>query len=39
MGQKEGMEVVELDMGRVAKVRESLPLLKNRRTDIYNLKG
>ena len=39
MGQKEGMEVVKLDMGRVAKVRKSLPLLKNRRTDVYNLKG
>jgi predicted amidohydrolase len=39
MGQKEGMEVVELDMAKVAKVRESLPLLKNRRTDVYNLKG
>jgi predicted amidohydrolase len=39
MGQKEGMEVVELDMGKVAKVRESLPLLKNRRTDVYDLKG
>lgn len=39
MGQKEGMDVVELDMAKVAKVRESLPLLKNRRTDVYNLKG
>ncbi|WP_337863293.1 carbon-nitrogen hydrolase family protein [Nitrososphaera sp.] len=39
MGQREGMEVVELDLGRVAKVRESLPLLKNRRTDLYALKG
>ncbi len=37
MGQNEGMEVVELDMGKVKKVRESLPLLKNRRTDIYRL--
>ena len=39
MGQREGMEVVELDMKSVARVRESLPLLKNRRTDVYNLKG
>jgi predicted amidohydrolase len=37
MGQREGMEIVELDMGKVAKVRQSLPLLKNRRTDIYRL--
>jgi predicted amidohydrolase len=37
MGQKEGMEVVELDMGKVKQVRQSLPLLKNRRTDIYRL--
>jgi deaminated glutathione amidase len=37
MGQSEGMQVVELDMNRVREVRESLPLLKNRRTDIYRL--
>jgi predicted amidohydrolase len=37
MGQSEGMEVVELNMGKVKQVRQSLPLLKNRRTDIYRL--
>lgn len=37
MGQSEGMEVVELDMKKVKEVRQSLPLLKNRRTDIYRL--
>ena len=37
MGQREGMKVVELDMGKVKQVRKSLPLLKNRRTDIYSL--
>ncbi|WP_342816041.1 carbon-nitrogen hydrolase family protein [Nitrososphaera sp.] len=37
MGQGEGMEVVELDMNKVKEVRQSLPLLKNRRTDIYRL--
>lgn len=37
MGQKEGMKVVELDMNKVKEVRQSLPLLKNRRTDIYRL--
>lgn len=38
MGQREGMEVVELDMGKVKQVRKSLPLLKNRRTDVYSLR-
>jgi predicted amidohydrolase len=37
MRQNEGMEVVDLDLGKVKKVRESLPLMKNRRTDIYRL--
>ena len=35
MGDKQGMDVVEIDKSRVIKVRESLPLLKNRRLDIY----
>jgi deaminated glutathione amidase len=35
MGNREGMEVVEIDKSRVQKVRELLPLLKNRRTDVY----
>jgi predicted amidohydrolase len=35
MGNREGMEIVEIDKSRIEKVRESLPLLKNRRTDIY----
>ena len=35
MGNREGMEVVEIDKSRIQKVRESLPLLKNRRTDVY----
>ncbi|MEO9362734.1 MAG: carbon-nitrogen hydrolase family protein [Nitrososphaera sp.] len=37
MGQREGMEIVELDMAKVEQVRQSLPLLKNRRTDVYSL--
>jgi predicted amidohydrolase len=37
MGQREGIEVVEIDRSRVKKIRRSLPLLKNRRTDIYTL--
>lgn len=37
MGLREGVEVVDIDMSRVQNVRKSLPLLKNRRTDIYKL--
>jgi predicted amidohydrolase len=37
MDQREGMEIVEIDLAKIAKVRQSLPLLKNRRTDIYRL--
>jgi predicted amidohydrolase len=37
MGQREGIEVVEIDTKRVQQVRRSLPLLKNRRADIYKL--
>jgi predicted amidohydrolase len=35
MGNREGVDVVEIDKSRIQKVRESLPLLKNRRTDVY----
>ena len=35
MGDKEGVEVVEIDRDRVESVRKTLPLLKNRRTDVY----
>ncbi|AFU56964.1 MAG: carbon-nitrogen hydrolase family protein [Nitrososphaera sp.] len=37
MGQREGVEVIEIDKSRVQQVRKSLPLLKNRRTDVYRL--
>jgi len=37
MGQREGVEVIEIDRFRIKQVRDSLPLLKNRRTDIYKL--
>jgi len=37
MGQREGIEVVDIDRSRVQTVRKSLPLLKNRRTDVYKL--
>ncbi len=35
-GQREGLEVADLDGNLVASVREKLPLLKNRRADIYS---
>jgi deaminated glutathione amidase len=35
MGNREGMEVVDIDISRVQSVRKSLPLLKNRRNDVY----
>jgi deaminated glutathione amidase len=35
MGNREGMEIVEIDISRVRDVRASLPLLENRRTDVY----
>ncbi len=35
MGNKQGMEIVEIDISRVGDVRETLPLLENRRTDVY----
>jgi deaminated glutathione amidase len=37
MGTREGIEVVDIDRARVQQVRKSLPLLKNRRTDVYKL--
>ncbi len=35
LGEKEGLEVIELNLNLVKETREKLPLLKNRRTDIY----
>jgi predicted amidohydrolase len=35
--QQEGMETVDIDKARIQQVRRSLPLLKNRRSDIYRL--
>lgn len=37
MDEKEGMDLVELDLDRIDQVREQLPLLKQRRLDIYEL--
>jgi len=35
MGNKQGVDIVDIDMSRVRGVRETLPLLENRRTDVY----
>jgi predicted amidohydrolase len=35
LGEKESFEVVDLDMKLVTEVREKLPLIKNRRTEVY----
>jgi predicted amidohydrolase len=35
MAEREGLDIVELDLSVVGEVREKLPLLKNRRADIY----
>jgi predicted amidohydrolase len=37
MGNKEGMEIIDIDLNRIDIVRNDLPLLKNRREDIYSL--
>lgn len=38
MDEKEGMLIQDIDLDRVEAVREQLPLIKQRRTDIYSLK-
>jgi len=35
LGEKEGLEIVVLDLNLVRETREKLPLLQNRRTDVY----
>jgi len=37
MGTREGIGIVDIDKARIQQVRRSLPLLKNRRTDVYTL--
>ena len=39
LGEKEGMEIVELDLSLVSETRDKLPLLKNRRADVYARHG
>ena len=36
MGERKGIEVVDIDLAVVTEVREKLPLLKNRRADVYS---
>jgi predicted amidohydrolase len=38
MDEKEGIRIVELDLDYVEEVRQELPLLKHRRTDLYELR-
>ena len=35
MGSREGLEIVDVDLGIVTEAREKLPLLKNRRAEVY----
>lgn len=37
MGNKEGFEIIDLDLDRINSTRNNLPLLKNRRKDLYKL--
>lgn len=37
MGNTEGFEIVDLDLSRIDVIRKSLPLLKNRRKDLYHI--
>ena len=37
LGQREGVELVEIDKKRIQEIRKSLPLLRNRRAVIYSL--
>lgn len=39
MDEKQGVRVTELDLDRVREVREQLPLLRHRRTDVYSLEA
>jgi predicted amidohydrolase len=35
MRNREGMEIIDIDNSRIDTIRRTLPLLKNRRTDVY----
>jgi predicted amidohydrolase len=35
MGSREGIEIIDIDSSRIDRIRRTLPLLMNRRTDVY----
>jgi predicted amidohydrolase len=35
MGSREGVEIIDIDSSRIDRIRRTLPLLMNRRTDVY----
>ena len=37
LDEKEGQQIVDLDLNRIKQVRQQLPLLQHRRTDLYSL--
>lgn len=39
MDEAEGMQITDIDLDRVAEIREQLPLLQHRRTDVYELRS
>jgi predicted amidohydrolase len=39
LGEKEGLEIVEVDLNLLRETRKTLPLLQNRRTDVYARHG
>ena len=34
----EELKIVEIDLGEIKRIREEIPVLKNRRTDLYEIK-
>ncbi len=38
MDETEGMQITDIDLNKIASIREQLPLLHHRRTDLYELK-
>ena len=37
MDEKEGYQLIELDLSKINSIRQQLPLIKHRRTDLYTL--
>ena len=38
LGFDEELKIVEIDLDEIARIREEIPVLKNRRTDLYEIK-